>query len=202
MVRPIKHVWFDYSDTLARINRKELNKLQYSVYAADNKRPITPELIEDFKKQREEHKGSASLFAALGLTDVVLDRMRIEADKLYELADSDIPDVLNTLRKVIPISIFSNNEPELSALGIDPTWFTHILGPDRIKNPKPALEGFYKMVELSNLPIQEIIFIGDDVDKDLVPAKQVGILTGLLWKRAKEADYCFDNFKAIQEFFT
>ena len=86
-------------------------------------------------------------------------------------------------------------------LDIQLGWFTHILGPDVVKNPKPALDGFHKMVELSNVPAEAILYIGDDVEKDLVPAKQVGMQTGLLWKESQEADYCFKDFSHILESF-
>ncbi len=88
----------------------------------------------------------------------------------------------------------------LPALGISLDWFTHVLGPDRIKKPKPAQDGFIKMIELSKVEPKNILYVGDDVHKDLVPAKQVGIITGLLWSESVEADFCFKDFSAILHF--
>ena len=115
------------------------------------------------------------------------------------LADTKIPDVFQGLRRLVPISIFSNNKLNiiLPALGIDTKWFAYVLGPDQVKNPKPALDGFRKMIELSEAEPSEILYVGDDVHKDLLPAKALGIKTGLLWKESEEADYCFKDFQAI-----
>ena len=87
----------------------------------------------------------------------------------------------------------------LPSLGIDVSFFTHIISSGMFKKPKPALDGFYKLVELSKLPAKEILYIGDSVGKDILPAKQVGIKTGLMWKQSDEADYSFGSFKDILE---
>lgn len=71
-----------------------------------------------------------------------------------------------------------------------------------LTEPKPALEGFYKMVELSNVPAAEILYIGDDIGKDIRPAKQVGVQAGLMWKQSEEADYSFVNFEDIFKILT
>ena len=60
----------------------------------------------------------------------------------------------------------------LSSLGIDPTWFANILFGGIFQQPKPALEGFYHIVELSKLPADSILYIGDDVEKIFSLPKQ------------------------------
>ena len=77
--------------------------------------------------------------------------------------------------------------------------YTHLIRSGMFKKPKPALDGFYKLVELSELPANKILCIGDSVGKDIVPAKQVGITTGLMWEQPYEADYSFGSFKDILE---
>jgi FMN phosphatase YigB (HAD superfamily) len=57
------------------------------------------------------------------------------------------------------------------------------------------------MIELSKIPAQEILYIGDDVGKDVKPAKQVGVKAGLMWKKSDEADYSFENFEDILDIF-
>jgi HAD superfamily hydrolase (TIGR01549 family) len=106
---------------------------------------------------------------------------------------------LQWLRTQLPISIFSNIELAnvLPLFGIDPAWFTHILSAGMVAAPKPALAGFQKMVELSQIEPPEILYIGDDVAKDVRPAKTVGIQTGLLWSQSPEADYSFTDFQSI-----
>ena len=120
----------------------------------------------------------------------------------YRLTDKNIPSVLEQMSKIIPISIFSNIKLNkvLPALGIDHKWFAYILSASMIKNPKPALDGFYKVIELSGLPPEEILYVGDDIGKDVIPAKTVGIKTGVVFEELPEADYSFKDFKDILEF--
>ena len=45
----IKHLWFDFSDTISRVNRDEHNKLRYETYAKAVGKPVTPTLIQEFE---------------------------------------------------------------------------------------------------------------------------------------------------------
>jgi FMN phosphatase YigB (HAD superfamily) len=70
-----------------------------------------------------------------------------------------------------------------------------------IKEPKPALEGFYKMIGLTREPAENILYIGDSLEKDIRPAKQVGLKTGLIWSQSNEADYSFKKFDDVLSLF-
>ena len=198
----IKHVWFDFSDTIGFINKEEHDKLRYDSYAAITGKPVSQELIKEYEELYQKHERSNSaVFRSLDQSsNYWSERVNsIDPAKFYKLADESIPAVLDKLRKVVPISIFSNIQlgNVLPGLGIHLEWFTHILSSGMVKEPKPALDGFYKMIELSKLPSDEILYIGDDVGKDILPAKKVGIKSGLLWKKSEEADYCFEKFGDI-----
>ncbi len=201
----IKHVWFDFSETLASLIKEKNDQLRYATYSEVTHKPITPALIAEYENlyQKNSHS-NAAIFRSLGLSaNYWSDRVNLIAPhELYKLMDDRIPKILQEIKVLIPISIFSNIKVDriLPALGIDPSWFIHILSASMIKEPKPALEGFYKMIELSGLPPQEILYIGDHVEKDIRPAKQVGIQTGLLWSQSSEADYCFKTFPDIFSF--
>lgn len=201
----IKHIWFDFSDTLASVNDEAHNKLRYESYAKVVGKPVTPELIAEYEKLYEEHTHSnLKVFNSLGQgssfwSDII---NAVNPKTLYRLTDPNILEVLEEMRKIIPISVFSNInlDKTLPALGIDPKWFTHILAASMIGAPKPALDGFYKMIELSALPPEEILYIGDDIGKDVMPAKTVGIKTGVVFEKMKEADFSFKDFRDILEF--
>lgn len=200
----IRHLWLDFSDTIARINRAEVEEIAYVAYAAQVGKPVTPELKDEYKALVKHHKSNSAVFVALGLPSTYgADLMsKIDPHKLYQLTDAHIPEVIQKLKDILPVSIFSNNRLDtiLPALGLERQWFTHILGPDDVAKPKPDMEGFDKMIRLSGVPASEILFVGDDVGKDLVPAKKVGITTGLLWTQSDEADYVFSGFDAILSF--
>ncbi|MDO8617967.1 MAG: HAD family hydrolase [Candidatus Uhrbacteria bacterium] len=201
----IKHVWFDFSETIASLIKETHNQLRYAAYSEVTHKPITQELIAEYENLYQKYSHSnAAIFRALGLSpNYWSDRINLIAPhELYRLMDDRIPNILQEIKVLIPISIFSNIKLDriLPVLDIDPSWFTHILSASMIKEPKPALEGFYKMVELTGRPPQEILYIGDHVEKDIRPAKQAGIQTGLLWSQSSEADYCFETFPDILSF--
>jgi FMN phosphatase YigB (HAD superfamily) len=197
----IQHVWFDFSDTLARTTDAHRSLLNHSFADAIGE-PVSPASIEKFKEMYKKYNSHSAVFTTgLGLrpghwADCV---EAADPKALYTLADPHIPDVLQKLHAVVPLSMFSNMRMDklLPAIGLDAAWFTHCLSGSEFKNPKPALDGFYKMIELSNLPPDQILFIGDSVQKEILPAKKVGMITGIVWSEAPEADFSFKNFDEI-----
>lgn len=200
-MKKIHHVWFDFSDTLARTS-DEHRKLLYKSFADAVGEPVSPALIDKFKELYKKYNSHSAVFTVgLGLPAGYWANcvQSVDPATLYSLADPDIPDVLEQLRSVVPVSIFSNMRMDtlLPAIGLKKEWFTHCLSGSEFKNPKPALDGFYKMIELSNLPPEQIFFIGDSVQKEILPAKKVGMMTGIVWSDAPEADFSFKNFEEI-----
>ena len=198
----IKHIWFDFSGTLASTIPVEHNKLIHRTYSEAVKKPISEDLISEFKDLYQKHKSVSTVFTNhLGLPQGYWAMVVDAADPktLVRLADPKIPFILGQIRKLVPISIFSNMRMDklLPAVGLDASLFTHILSGADIKNPKPALDGFYKIIELSELPPKNILFIGDDVEKEVIPVKKVGMLAGIIWTSSKKADYSFKNFEEI-----
>ncbi len=199
----IRHIWFDFSDTIAHINKEERSKLAYKAFAeVQKKTEITSDLIAEYEKHLEKHnKSNSAVFHSLGMpAHYWSDRLNAaDPKKIYSLIDPEIPDVLKKLKDILPISIFSNLELKnvLPSFGIDPGWFTHIISSKDVQKPKPALDGFYKMIELSGVPQGTILYIGDEPGKDVAPAKHVGILAGILWRKSPEADFCFEKFRDI-----
>jgi len=203
----IKHIWFDFSETIATINRERHNKLRYDSYGKVTDKPVNPELIQEFQELSAKYpNNNSAFFRSLGmLASFWSDQVNsVNPTELYRLKDQDIPEVFNKLSKIVPISIFSNINLEkiLPVFQIDLKLITHILSGKMVKEPKPALDGFYKIVELSQLLPEEILYIGDDVRKDILPAKKVGLKTGLIWSSSDQADYNFKNFREILNLFT
>jgi len=199
---PIKHIWFDFSETVAFLKKERHDRLRYETYSQVIGKPLSDELITEYESlYKKFNHSNAAIFRSLGKPPSFWSEHvnAVEPSELYELADKNIPTVLENIRKLVPISVFSNIQLRkiLPSLHINPEWFTHIVDAGMIKEPKPALDGFYKMIELSNLSPEQILYIGDDVGKDVLPAKKVGMKTGLMWKKSDEADYSFNNFQDI-----
>lgn len=200
--KTIKHIWFDFSETLAMLKKDRHNRLRYESYANAVHRSVDKHLIDEYEVLYEKYNHSnAAIFHSLGLpSDYWSERINsLAPTELYALSDPDIPVVLPEIRKYVPISIFSNIHVQkiLNMLAIDPSWFTYTIDAGIVKEPKPSLEGFYKMIELSALPAENILYIGDHLGKDIRPAKKVGIQAGLMWQQSDEADYCFKKFQDV-----
>jgi len=202
----IKHIWFDFSETIACINKKRHDKLCYETYAEIIKKPVNKKLISEYKQLYEKfnHSNSAIFYSLGQASNFWSERVNtVDPSEVYKIADKNIPDVLKKIIEIVPISLFSNLRLDrvLPSLHIDSKLFANILGSDMLKKPKPALDGFYKMIELSGIPSQEILYIGDNIGKDILPAKKVGIKAGLIWKKSDQADYSFEKFEDILNIF-
>ena len=53
------------------------------------------------------------------------------------------------------------------------------------------------MIEKSSLKAENILYVGDRVKLDIVPANKVGIQSGLIYGESELADYNFENFSDI-----
>jgi FMN phosphatase YigB (HAD superfamily) len=202
----IKHIWFDSTDTLVKADKQVIDDLQYTSFARLTHREVTQEVIDEYDALFIKHVGSrGAVFNAIGAPQGYWAGQvaTLSAEKVYSLINPSIPVILQKLQSFISISLFSNVKADdiLEVLGIEKTLFTHIITGDMLVEPKPALEGFYKMIAMSNVPPQEILYIGDNIGKDILPAKEVGLKTGLVWGKSTEADYTFEKFEDILKIF-
>jgi hypothetical protein len=107
----IKHIWFDFSETIAFLKKERHDRLRYETYSEIVGKPISDELIVEYENLYKKHNHSnAAIFRSLGQTsNFWSERVNsVESSELYELADKNIPNVLEKIRKFVPISIFSN----------------------------------------------------------------------------------------------
>ena len=91
----------------------------------------------------------------------------------------------------------------LATMEIPRSIFKYILTIEQVGRPKPDLGGFRKVVELSDVQPNEILFVGDRVRTDIIPAKTVGMQTALVWREEKtsEADYTFPHVADVLNIF-
>lgn len=206
MKNHIKHIWFDMDGTLTVHTddfHKVHNELRHKAYSDVTGRPVTPELIEEFNELYKKCGSNSRTFAELGKPSGFWMEYydQIDQDKYYE----PIPEVYNTLdrlRKSVPISLFTNASLEnahrtLEVVKIDPNWFTYIVSGDDVKARKPEPDGFYVIKDKSGVPAENILYVGDRVKVDILPAKQLGLQTCLVYGSSPEADYSFSNFDGL-----
>jgi len=202
----IKHVWFDLEGTLTIRSdefNEDYNQLRYETYAEVVGKPLTEELKQDFEKLYAKHGSNSAVFRSLGCASDFWQKRFNSLDKTkYYKPVKTIFTTLRKLKEKVLISIFTNLKPEevkntLKIINVDKSWFKFIVSGDDIKERKPALDGFYLMIEKSGLPPEEILYVGDRVKVDILPTKEVGMKSCLVWDKSDEADYSFEKFEDI-----
>lgn len=202
----IGHIWFDLAGTLM-VRTPEytrvLDELRYSTYSEVTGKPVDDFLVEEFEEMYEKHGSNSLVFAGLGMPgDFWVRRMdRIDKDRYY-YPIPEVYETLDQLRHVCPISLFSNGhsigmEDMLRRVEIDLHWFTYVLTGDDIPNRKPALDGFERIIAQTQLSPGEILYVGDRVKADILPAKQLNLQTALVWSESPEADYSLLRFEEL-----
>jgi FMN phosphatase YigB (HAD superfamily) len=202
----IQHIWFDLEGTLT-IRTPEFNtahdRLRYQTYAVATNQPLDQRVQSEFEDLYSRYGSNSAVFRSLGLpSDYWQQQFNTLDETQYFTPDIRVYKTLDTLRHVVPISMFTNvtaarNLRTLTTIGVDPTWFTHLLTGDDITERKPALDGFHKLIELSGLRPEQLLYVGDRVDVDVVPAKALGIKTAVVWGASDTADYSFSSFEAL-----
>lgn len=202
----IKHIWFDVEGVLTTPSEKYHklhNDLRYKTYAEVVNKSVTDELKKEYEGLYKKYASNSAVFTSLGKPSDFWQKSFNTLDKkeLYEF-NPKVRSTLERLKDIVPISIFANPTKDatyqvLETINAKPEWFQYIVCGDDIKQRKPALNGFYLMIKKSKLPTNEILYVGDRVKVDVLPAKKVGMQTCLLYSKSKEADYSFEKFEDI-----
>jgi HAD superfamily hydrolase (TIGR01549 family) len=202
----IRHIWFDVGGTLYEETSTfdaVHDALRYSTYA---------DIVGEHDAERA--KGSyGELYAQYGSNSAVFSSLGKPSDFWQNTFDSmnlaDIltpnPTVSKTLEQlsnIMPVSLFTNFKPAkienvLQLVGVRSDIFTNVISGDDVKKRKPDSEGFEKMVEVSGIPPNQLLYVGDRVDVDIKPAKAVGMLTCLIYQTSPEADYSILEFSEL-----
>lgn len=204
----IKHLWFDMAGTLYKETpefQSAHDELRYTTYAKLVGQDDLAKAEEEYEKLYAQYGSNSAVFRSLGQPSDFWMHAFEEMDVTTFLKpDPIVTKTLASLKDQLPISIFTNFKREkvlalLEHLEIPASSFTHILSGDDVPERKPALHGFHRMIELSGVPAEQIVYVGDRVDVDIKPAKQLGMKTCLIYGESDEADYCIDDFAKLKE---
>lgn len=205
MALNIKHIWWDVEGTLFQVPfayEAAKDRRRFKLYSEIVGKPLSEELEQEYREQHQKRKSHSAVFQALGKSK---DFWQNELDRI------DIRSYVKRDEKTIKMfekfsrfsyfhSVFTNRNIEyvkkiLGHLEIPIGLFTHFITNQDFTYPKPHPEGFELMVELSNVRPDEILFVGDRIETDILPAKKVGLKTALVWseKESTEADFTFPH---------
>lgn len=210
MTTDIKHIWFDMEGTLT-VHTPEWeaahDKLLLETYSkVTGKRP-TDGLWQEYSEIYRQHGTHSAAFSSLGLpSDYWQLHFANLNEELYYKPDERVYGTLAKLKDIVPISVFTNAKLErlqstLKVIGVNHEWFTFTLTGDDITARKPSLEGFQKIIEISDLMPANILYVGDRVQADVEPANKVGMQSGLVWSESPMAKYSFAEFNELLDLF-
>lgn len=96
-------------------------------------------------------------------------------------------ELLETLKGTYPLGIITNGFPETQAVKLEKSelkkYFTWIIYSGEVGKAKPHPEIFEYAMKEADIAPQEVVFIGDDFEGDIIGAKDVGMKT--IWFNSK-----------------
>ena len=205
-----KHIWFDLEGTLLKNPAYDVavEDFAYQLYLLETGKQQITDTKKEFDALLKHHVRKSLIFVALGKSK----KFYAEAFATqfpfqnYVTEDTDVQAVISFLKqKKIALGVYTSLPRAplvtiLGLLGLDPSEFTLLSGDD-VKNAKPDPEGFEKIVQLCGVSAEQIMFVGDSEQKDIIPAKSVGLKTILVRGISSLADYCAADFKELLSFF-
>ncbi len=185
----IKVIIFDLDGTLYADPQvlQKFAEAAYNLFAEVRKIPVekAEEIIEERRGQMKEEKGFTVPYT------ITLKTLGIPTERWHEAnikyfnpgdylkQDARLKTTLQNLRENYKLAILTNNneiqtQRILRALGIEKL-FTHVFNYNSFKIIKPDPEVYKRAVEKMEVSFQECLVIGDRLEVDLAPAKELGM---------------------------
>lgn len=160
----IQHIWWDFGETLYKTLPtfgEKKSKRFIELYASIIGHTVTSQVEQECLQAYEKYGSRCMVFMSLGKDKDFWLKNRNISVRDYIVPDESIKQTFHKLnQRLPPHSLFSgkkrNDTKEmLEHIGIDINVFAHIITNDELNYPKPDIEGFNKIVQLSNLSAQE-----------------------------------------------
>jgi HAD superfamily hydrolase (TIGR01549 family) len=189
----IIHNQFNPSETFQKI--LEHNGIQVTEKAVREALKKTEEAFSDLEMGKIQSTDFYNLWDIQVLTFLGIERYPADLishinNQWLEVCGVELfPDVIPTIdslkEKNIKRGVVSNAYEEeieelFSRIELSPALFDCIVGVDTIGKPKPHPDIFHHALSLLGIPAEEVLFIGDDLQKDYYGAEKTGMCSLLL----------------------
>ncbi|MFH0864503.1 MAG: HAD family hydrolase [Candidatus Gottesmanbacteria bacterium] len=150
-----------------------------------------------FHKEREKWGSTFLAFMSLGWKNLEAVKKIEEVEKKinkysYIKYDPELKEVfakLHSFRHFILRNGTKNSTLKLlNLLGVNPDIFEKMITTEDCLLPKPDLAPFKMLLEITGLPAEQHVYIGDRERVDIEPAKKLGMKTILVWGKSALAD--------------
>jgi len=196
--KSVKHIWWDLDDTLYPYSENYHNEKNSELIKeyAKLKNMSVNEAATNYTRDLNKYNSTSNLFSSVFSKPLVYSQKilnRIDRRK-YITYNSELPQIFFDLQirnPKIKHSIISNSTLDqiilsLKILRLKGSIFENIISSSEMGYPKPKKECFLEIIKVSNIPPNEILYIGDREKVDIIPAKNVGIKTVLLTNDDKQ----------------
>ncbi|MDJ0270190.1 MAG: HAD family hydrolase [Aigarchaeota archaeon] len=204
-----KAIVFDIDGTLYRSQDYERQLYQAIVKVLSEMLNITKEnaaiMLQDAKRK---YRTVSISIEALGLDrHEFYQRLANSVEPEKTIApDESTPQLLRKLKNMgYKIVLHTNSGRQLAmkilkTLRIDNNLYDLLVTSDEYE-PKPSAEGYLGIVRQLGIQPSEIIYVGDRIEVELLPAKKLGMITVLLGSkpRSHEIDYTINSLNEILE---
>lgn len=206
----IKHIWLDFDGTLT--HETDEYRRAHDEYAAKLFAKLVGLTEEDnyvdiYVEHRKREGLNTKVFENIaGQSKGYWAKKHMEWDNalLYDYDDhADIRNFLISLAKgSIPISIFTNTsrarlQKTMKHLGYSQDHFIHLVSGEDVPEMKPSVLAYKTIINMSGLPPENNLYVGDRISADIIPAKAAGMHTILVGGESDEADYCMASIVDI-----
>ena len=183
-------ILFDTSDTLYHSEALEKEIKRAPIIFISEKRNINQTKAESLyneakKSQKSKQKPTtkSGILMSLGFKNSDWQNFLLSIDPNKHLSPNpNHVEALEKLSNLFKLGIITNINKKfltktLASIGLKENLFSILLTSDDVLNPKPNTEPFKKAIEILEFPANEIVYVGDNIDKDLEPARKSGMLT-------------------------
>lgn len=202
----IKGICFDVSETLLIRDdefNKQLRDLRNKLFA-DATGSKDPQ--QDYLKAYKNAGSHSAVFSQLGFaTDYWQGQIKhLDADYQYQKNEVIVSTLYELFRESNQLFVCTNRLKsgiikKFDSVGIDPQWFKGYITNENMTKPKPDLEAFRSVIKIAQIAPDNLLFVGDRVEADILPAKAVGMQTCIVWSSSDKADYSAPHFSEILE---
>ncbi len=149
---------------------------------------------------------TVSVITGIPTKDVAIEAETLMTREKYLKSDVRLIQLFEQLHKfthyLLVNGIQSVTQKTLKILGLNPQIFQEIVTSEIVGENKPNPAGFQYILDKTKLPPKSHLMIGDREEVDLVPARQLGMKTCLVWseKKSNIADVTIKTVYEIADF--
>ncbi|HLF54753.1 MAG TPA: HAD family hydrolase [Candidatus Nanoarchaeia archaeon] len=195
---PISHVWFDCDDTMyvqPPELKAEIRRTICTEIALRTSRSLE-EITQEYPARLHEFRTNTLAMGSYGIPKPEAQEIYNRPDiPSYVKPDPRLADMIKQIKDLgILVSVFTNNKRStligiLRNLGLNIDDFRRLMTAEEVE-PKPSEEGYKEIVECSDVALRELMFVGDRMEADIIPARKHGMNTFLI--KRDESSHSFD----------